>query len=206
MIKGNLLKGQFIRGSCRAQRFFPHKCVSQFLLFLANLRDQDNAFQSGQSRLQLGDDVAAVIDPEAHPLLAEEREGTRLIVLFTSDRGMAGSLNTNTIRFAAQEIANSTGGQVHSICQTDLGPTVQRIMSDVIGRASPIVLSERPISVSIAVAREDKSVQPSALTPLQRSRQDGFDYNAIHNSIVFFNQGFTQYPYEIVVSYERWSN
>ena len=35
----------------------------------------------------------------------EEREGPRLIVLFTTDRGMAGSLNTNTIRFAAQEIA-----------------------------------------------------------------------------------------------------
>ncbi len=49
-------------------------------------------------------DVAAVIDPETHPLLAEEREGTRLIVLFTSDRGMAGSLNTNTIRFAMQEV------------------------------------------------------------------------------------------------------
>lgn len=53
-------------------------------------------------------DVAAVVDPEQHPLLSEEREGTRLIVLFTSDRGMAGSLNTNTIRFAAQEIAKSS--------------------------------------------------------------------------------------------------
>ena len=54
-------------------------------------------------------DVAAVVDAEEHPLLAEERDGPRLIVLFTSDRGMAGSLNTNTIRFAAQEIAKSTG-------------------------------------------------------------------------------------------------
>ncbi len=53
-------------------------------------------------------DVAAVVDAEQHPLLAEERTGTRLIVLFTSDRGMAGSLNTNTIRFAAQEISRST--------------------------------------------------------------------------------------------------
>jgi F-type H+-transporting ATPase subunit gamma len=52
-------------------------------------------------------DVAAVVDHEAHPLLAEEQEGTRLIVLFTSDRGMAGSLNTNTIRFAMQEITRS---------------------------------------------------------------------------------------------------
>ena len=53
-------------------------------------------------------DVAAVIEHDQHPLLADEREGTRLIVLFTSDRGMAGSLNTNTIRFAAQEISKSS--------------------------------------------------------------------------------------------------
>ena len=41
-------------------------------------------------------DVAAVVDRDQHPLLAEEREGTRLIVLFTSDRGMAGSLTLTT--------------------------------------------------------------------------------------------------------------
>ena len=54
-------------------------------------------------------DVAAVLDDEHHPLLAEERPGARLIVLFTTDRGLAGSLNTNTIRFAAREIATSGG-------------------------------------------------------------------------------------------------
>jgi F-type H+-transporting ATPase subunit gamma len=54
-------------------------------------------------------DVAAVVDDEHHPLLAEERQGARLIVLFTTDRGLAGSLNTNTIRYAAREIATSTG-------------------------------------------------------------------------------------------------
>ena len=31
-------------------------------------------------------------------------DGTRLLVLLTTDRGLAGSLNTNTIRFAAQQI------------------------------------------------------------------------------------------------------
>jgi F-type H+-transporting ATPase subunit gamma len=54
-------------------------------------------------------DVASVVDDEHHPLLAEERPGARLIVLFTTDRGLAGSLNTNTIRFAAREIASSEG-------------------------------------------------------------------------------------------------
>ncbi len=54
-------------------------------------------------------DVASVLDSEEHPLLAQGREGARLIVLFTTDRGMAGSLNTNTVRFAAREISSSSG-------------------------------------------------------------------------------------------------
>jgi F-type H+-transporting ATPase subunit gamma len=53
-------------------------------------------------------DVAAVLDAEDHPLLSDEREGRRLVVLFTTDRGMAGSLNTNTIRVAAREIVESS--------------------------------------------------------------------------------------------------
>jgi F-type H+-transporting ATPase subunit gamma len=54
-------------------------------------------------------DVAAVVDDEHHPLLVQDRPGSRLIVLFTTDRGLAGSLNTNTIRFAAREISGSSG-------------------------------------------------------------------------------------------------
>jgi len=54
-------------------------------------------------------DVSAVLDDDEHPLLAGGNDGARLIVLFTTDRGLAGSLNTNTIRFAAKEIAGSKG-------------------------------------------------------------------------------------------------
>jgi F-type H+-transporting ATPase subunit gamma len=36
-------------------------------------------------------------------------DGKRLIVLITSDRGLAGPFNTNTIRFAAQEITEHSG-------------------------------------------------------------------------------------------------
>jgi F-type H+-transporting ATPase subunit gamma len=53
-------------------------------------------------------DLAAVLSGEDHPLLAErEAGGKRLIVLITTDRGLAGPLNTNTIRFAAREITES---------------------------------------------------------------------------------------------------
>lgn len=54
-------------------------------------------------------DVAAVVDDDEHPLLAEGGDGARLIVLFTTDRGLAGSLNTNTVRFAAKTISESSG-------------------------------------------------------------------------------------------------
>src|SRR5512143_4285098 len=47
-------------------------------------------------------DLAAVLGAEDHPLLAGQSGGKRLILLFTTDRGLAGPLNTNTIRFAAR--------------------------------------------------------------------------------------------------------
>jgi F-type H+-transporting ATPase subunit gamma len=54
-------------------------------------------------------DLATVIGGDEHPLLARREGGKRLIVLITSDRGLAGPFNTNTIRFAAQEITEHTG-------------------------------------------------------------------------------------------------
>lgn len=54
-------------------------------------------------------DLATVLGGEDHPLLAEREGGKRLIVLITTDRGLAGPLNTNTIRFAAREITEYPG-------------------------------------------------------------------------------------------------
>ncbi len=54
-------------------------------------------------------DVAAVLSGEDHPLLGRHEAGKRLIILITTDRGLAGPLNTNVIRFAAHEIADHDG-------------------------------------------------------------------------------------------------
>ncbi len=54
-------------------------------------------------------DLAAVLGAEEHPLLAQREGGKRMIVLITTDRGLAGPLNTNTIRFAAREITRHEG-------------------------------------------------------------------------------------------------
>jgi F-type H+-transporting ATPase subunit gamma len=54
-------------------------------------------------------DVAAVLGPEDHPLLAEPTAAKRLLILVTTDRGLAGPLNTNTIRFVSREITEHQG-------------------------------------------------------------------------------------------------
>ncbi len=54
-------------------------------------------------------DLAVVLGGEDHPLLSRRDEGKRLIVLVTSDRGLAGALNTNAVRFAAKEIVENQG-------------------------------------------------------------------------------------------------
>ena len=54
-------------------------------------------------------DLAAVLSDEHHPLLARPDGGTRLLVVITTDRGLAGPLNTNTIRFALKEAAEYEG-------------------------------------------------------------------------------------------------
>jgi F-type H+-transporting ATPase subunit gamma len=55
-------------------------------------------------------DLAAVLDEADHPLLADgDPDAKRLIVLVTTDRGLAGPLNTNTIRFASREILDHPG-------------------------------------------------------------------------------------------------
>ena len=54
-------------------------------------------------------DLASVLGGEDHPLLAAREAGKRLIVLITTDRGLAGPLNTNTIRYAAREITQHKG-------------------------------------------------------------------------------------------------
>ncbi len=54
-------------------------------------------------------DVAAVLGGEEHPLLAQRDGGRRCLVVFTTDRPLAGALNANLVRFAAREIVEHPG-------------------------------------------------------------------------------------------------
>jgi hypothetical protein len=97
------------------------------------------------------------------------------------------------------ELVTTLGGQFGSICQPMLDATVDAIIGDIIGNASPITLQWVPISLTISVSKNGVAVP--------RSRTGGFDFRASSNSIVFSNMPFDPLmPTEVVVSYRRWSS
>ena len=87
----------------------------QFVAASKLRRAQESTLASRPYREKLDEviaDLAVVLSGDDHPLLAErslEGAHNRLIVIITSDRGLAGALNTNTIRFIAREITEHPG-------------------------------------------------------------------------------------------------
>ena len=84
----------------------------QFVAASKLRRAQESTLASRPYREKIDEvlaDLAAVLSGEDHPLLAEREGGRRLIVFLTSDRGLAGPLNTNAVRFLAREITEHPG-------------------------------------------------------------------------------------------------
>ena len=54
-------------------------------------------------------DVASVLGGEEHPLLSQREGNRRCLVVFTTDRPLAGALNANVTRFASKEIVEHPG-------------------------------------------------------------------------------------------------
>jgi F-type H+-transporting ATPase subunit gamma len=84
----------------------------QFVAASKLKRAQDATLQSRPYADKIDEvlaDLASVLGGDDHPLLARREEGTRALVLITTDRGLAGSLNTNTIRFVSEQITKSEG-------------------------------------------------------------------------------------------------
>ena len=84
----------------------------QFVAASKLKRAQDSTLASRPYSEKLDEvlaDLAAVLGDEDHPLLVRREGGKRLIVLITTDRGLAGPLNANTTRFSAREITEHAG-------------------------------------------------------------------------------------------------
>ena len=94
-----------------------------------------------------------------------------------------------------RELAQKLGGQTASVCQKNLGNTLQVIIDTITGKASPVVLDYVPISSSLAVAMD--------AVEINRSRTNGFDYRTNANSLVFINVKYKKGS-EVIASYKRW--
>ena len=86
----------------------------QFVAASKLKRAQDATLASrpyGHSIDEVIADLASVLGEEGHPLLRSPESGApRTIVLFTTDRGLAGALNSNLIRFALKELETAGAG------------------------------------------------------------------------------------------------
>jgi F-type H+-transporting ATPase subunit gamma len=86
----------------------------QFVAASKLKRAQDATLASrpyGHSIDEVIADLASVLGDEGHPLLRTPESGApRTIVLFTTDRGLAGALNSNLIRFALKELETAGEG------------------------------------------------------------------------------------------------
>ncbi len=76
------------------------------------------------------------------------------------------------------EVAQATGGSSASICNPNLAETIADILVGAAGAASRSPLERTPISSSLHVDVEG--------APVDRSRTDGFDYEATSNTVLFF--------------------
>ena len=63
-----------------------------------------------QEMLRVFNSLATRVDPAAHPLLQDDPQAARtLLVVISADRGLCGSFNTNVIKATAQHIADHPG-------------------------------------------------------------------------------------------------
>lgn len=84
-------------------------------------KSQDRARSArayARSALRILGQVSSVIEFNSHPLVAQRHSGNTAVILVTSDKGLAGSLNSAVIKLAEQFVANKdeNKGDVKWIC------------------------------------------------------------------------------------------
>jgi F-type H+-transporting ATPase subunit gamma len=148
-------------------------------------------------------DVASVVagDAASHPLLARRPENRILLVLFTSDRGLAGAFNSNLIKASQQFVAERAAGSVAlvvigrkgrdfwkkrrgRIVSERTGISEKGSYADAAGIAKDIIgrFEREEIDAVYLLYNEFKSVMSQKLTMvralpvLMPGRGDGLDY------------------------------
>jgi len=98
-------------------------------------------------------------------------------------------------------VVTETGGSCGHLPDGNLVPTMKEIITAAIGYSATTKLDHVPIPMTVRVARGPQG-QPGILVP--RSREDGFEFDALSNGIVFHGSHVPKEGEDIAVWYLYW--
>ena len=153
----------------------------------------------GASPCPLATAAQAKLDTALQPYLAyftgqTDAEATAMYHIIG---GVCGQTSTCSAQMnhGHMTLASKLGGQYASICQKNLGNTLQMILDTLDAGDSPMKLAAVPISASMALTVDGLQIP--------RSRTQGFDYRNSGNALVLINVKYSKGS-EIVSGYKRW--
>ena len=82
-------------------------------------KSQERALEGrtyAEAALRILERVSHVRDAKAHPLFAEHKEGKHCIIVVTSDKGLAGSLNSSVLKEAHNVVRGLPADDVVAVC------------------------------------------------------------------------------------------
>ncbi|MCA9673043.1 MAG: hypothetical protein KC503_45940 [Myxococcales bacterium] len=95
-----------------------------------------------------------------------------------------------------KEVAAQFNGAVYDVCQSNLGPSITKIINDIQAASAQIKLSHPGIAASVNVAVNN--------TTLQRSLTNGFNFNTASNTLAFPGSGAIAVGSTVKIAYKRW--
>ncbi len=103
-----------------------------------------------------------------------------------------------------ERIVNKTGGTAGNICDGNLQTTLAAIAQASAGLASGLRVEGVPVATTLGVRIGDVSTQMIEIPG--RSREQGWDYDAVTNAVSFFGVQPPQTSDRVVITYKRWEN
>jgi hypothetical protein len=104
-----------------------------------------------------------------------------------------------------RELAFATGGQISDVCQDDLGPTLQLIVDSIVVSASPKILSNVPISSTLALSFSGEEIPRIHPSEVIEGGTAGYIYDAARNSVSLVNLALRAGE-EVRVTYRRFDD
>jgi hypothetical protein len=94
------------------------------------------------------------------------------------------------------EVAQQLAGQVHDVCQQNLSPSINTIISSIVASSSPLRLSQVPIATSLKLSLDG--------AVLQRSKVNGFTHVPGTKLVLFTGDVEPKVGSSVVASYQLW--